>query len=69
MLSATLAFGEGQQTLTLKQAVTLAVQSSSEVALARARYGVAESGLRSKMRRSVPTCSPVPEWAIRTASR
>jgi outer membrane protein TolC len=42
MLSATLAFGEGQQTLTLKQAVTLAVQSSSEVALARARYGVAE---------------------------
>jgi outer membrane protein TolC len=41
VLSATAAFGQ-EQPLTLKQAVTLAVQYSSDLALARARYAIAE---------------------------
>jgi outer membrane protein TolC len=42
VLSANAAFGQEQEPLTLKQAVTLAVQHSSDLALARARYAIAE---------------------------
>jgi outer membrane protein TolC len=42
VLSASAAFSQEQEPLTLKQAVTLAVQYSSDLALARARYAVAE---------------------------
>jgi len=41
-LTAPAAFSQEQQPLTLKQAVTLAVQHSSDLALARARYAIAE---------------------------
>jgi outer membrane protein len=42
VLSAGAAFSQEQEPLTLKQAVTLAVQYSSDLALARARYAIAE---------------------------
>ena len=42
VLSASAAFGQEPQPLTLKQAVSLAVQHSSDLALARARYSIAE---------------------------
>jgi outer membrane protein TolC len=42
VLSASAAFSQEQQPLTLKQAVTLAVQRSSDLALARARLAIAE---------------------------
>jgi outer membrane protein len=42
VLSANAAFSQEPQSLTLKQAVSLAVQHSSDLALARARYAVAE---------------------------
>jgi outer membrane protein TolC len=42
LLTGTAAFGQGQQPMTLKQAIALALQHSSELALAKARYAVAE---------------------------
>src|SRR5262245_45419192 len=42
VLSASAALSQEPQALTLKQAVSLAVQHSSELALARARYAIAE---------------------------
>src|SRR5262249_49290771 len=42
VLSASTAFSQEQEPLTLKQAVSLAVQHSSDLALARARYSIAE---------------------------
>jgi outer membrane protein TolC len=42
LLTGTAAFGREPESLTLKRAVALALQNSSELALARARYAVAE---------------------------
>jgi outer membrane protein TolC len=42
LLTGTKAFGQEQQPLTLRQAVALALQNSTDLALARARYAVAE---------------------------
>src|SRR5262249_40135779 len=42
LLISACAFGQEQQPLTLKQAVALALQNSSQLALARSQYAVAE---------------------------